>query len=442
MAGRISNRLVLAGAALITVVVLAILGLVYAWTTQAVQEETRAALEAEIHELRERHREAGQGGLQLELERRMAIAQRGGRFYLLVHEKWGKVTGNLEQWPNEVRGSERGSFASPEGMVQAETIELPDGSHLLVGRDTDAQRSLARRIGFLLAGCGTLVALLSIAAGLSVGGRLLRRVNEMSGVIGEILSGRSTKRVPAKQPGDEFDRLARQFNGLLDRNDQLLAQLRGVAHDVAHELKTPLTRMRTRIEAARADAPLADEGVLETSLGEIDDLLKTFEALLRIARVETGDARQGFTEVELSDVVSDAVELYEPLVEDEGRSLVIDRRIEARVRGDRALLTQCLANLIDNAVRYAPPGSSIEVGLKPAGRGRVTLSVADHGPGVPAEDRERVLDRFVRLDYGRASGAGLGLSLVRAVAELHGASLALEDNAPGLRVGLTFAPVG
>ena len=257
------------------------------------------------------------------------------------------------------------------------------------------------------------------------------------------LLGLRGERMQLGSPPDEFDALAEQFNGLLDDNDHLLARVREVTDDVAHDLRTPLARMRSRVEAALAAPGLetAARDWLHDLLEEIDRLLAVFSALLRIAQIEnraSGDSLEG---VDLEAQVRDALDLYQPLAEEAGFEL--GARVESGsfwVRGDRHLIAQALGNLIDNALKYASAPGRIVIGVRGDPEG-AELSVVDAGPGIPAEERERVLQRFVRLDAARLKpGTGLGLSFVAAVAAFHGAVLHLDDAAPGLRVGLRFPP--
>jgi signal transduction histidine kinase len=250
--------------------------------------------------------------------------------------------------------------------------------------------------------------------------------------------------VSFREEADEFDELAKHFNQLLEENERLIAQVREVTDDIAHDLRTPLARIRQDLEAslARPRSGAEDRQVLQRSLEAIDGLLETFHALLSIAQIESGAVNASMAPVDLSAIARDAVDLYAPAAEQAGLALELDAEPSVTVRGNRHLLSQALSNLIDNAIKFSPPPGAIEVGVRTTRTGP-EFSVADHGPGVPEHERERVLQRFVRLDSARERpGTGLGLSLVAAVVKLHGASLSFADNAPGLVVTVRFEPDG
>jgi signal transduction histidine kinase len=278
------------------------------------------------------------------------------------------------------------------------------------------------------------------------------------------MAGDLSGRLSVTGSGDEFDRLALNLNGMLERIEALMRGLKEVTDNVAHDLKTPLTRLRNRCEAAlRTAKSEADyRRVLEETIEESMGLIRTFDALLMIARAESGEVRDGMAEFDLAEVARDVGELYEPLAEDKGLTLEVEAGEPAAVKGNRELVSQALANLVDNAIKYAAPaqeqprGGSASPG-EPAGpaaingarpgivvkagadKDQVVLTVSDHGPGIPEGDRSRVVDRFVRLEQSRSQpGSGLGLSLVSAVARLHGGELKLEDNAPGLRARIAL----
>jgi signal transduction histidine kinase len=257
------------------------------------------------------------------------------------------------------------------------------------------------------------------------------------------MHGDLSQRVPLADTGDELDRLAGSLNTMLDRIEHLVAGLREVSDNIAHDLKTPLTRMRNRIDTTLRDAPDTEtyrETLIQT-IEEADELIRTFNALLSIARLEAGAQVEEFDTFDLAALAADAVELYEPVAEGEGITVSLDAPQPAQVKANRQLLAQATANLIDNAFKYARPESgdgAITVRIAP-GESQVRLIVADNGPGIPEDQRERALKRFARLETSRSRpGSGLGLSLVAAVARLHGGSIALEDNRPGLRVVITL----
>ena len=293
-----------------------------------------------------------------------------------------------------------------------------------------------------------IVVILGIAGGLFVMRRVLQRVDAMTATAQTIMAGDLSGRLPIAGTGDEFDVLAANLNVMLDRIEALMSGLREVSDNIAHDLKTPLTRLRNRCEEALRTAE--DEAqyrtALEGTIEESDGLIRTFNALLMIARAESGQARDNMRDFDAAEVARGVGELYEPLADEKGLILTIDAPAAAPVRGNRELISQALANLVDNAIKYAAPGAALPDGERPEIRiqassegDRILLTVADRGPGIPESDRARALERFVRLEQSRSKpGSGLGLSLASAVARLHGGELKLEDNHPGLRTVISL----
>nr|WP_281351152.1 HAMP domain-containing sensor histidine kinase [Devosia marina] len=288
------------------------------------------------------------------------------------------------------------------------------------------------------------IVLFSLIAGGITARRVLRRIDTIQQTSTKIMSGNLSERVPVTRRNDEFDALATNLNAMLDRIEQLLQGLKEVTDNVAHDLKTPLTRLRNQAEAALRDTASVEtrEQALENVIAESDRLIQTFNALLMIARVEAGAPSGALSEINISEIVADVAELYGPVAEDEG--IAVETRIAegVRLKANRELIGQAMVNLLENAMKYARPedGKSgrIDVSLSQQAD-RVSISVADNGPGIPDGERKRVLERFVRLEKSRSeTGSGLGLSLVNAVARLHGGTFRIEDNAPGVRAVLEF----
>lgn len=276
-----------------------------------------------------------------------------------------------------------------------------------------------------------------------VGRTALHRLDRMSLATARIMGGDLDERLPVSGAGDEFDRLSANLNGLLARISLLQEGLRQVSDNIAHDLKTPLTRLRNRIEAALGESgPGGDpRQALESIMAEADGMIRTFDALLMISRVEAGSHPALKTEVDVAEIVAGVAELYEPSAEDAGGTITVETPGPVIAAVSRELIAQALSNLIDNALKYGTvPERPLEVSIRlTMAEGRCILSVADNGSGVPADRRERVLERFYRLDQSRTKpGTGLGLSLVQAIAGIHGGSLTLDDANPGLRVTLAF----
>ena len=327
-----------------------------------------------------------------------------------------------------------------EGVAVVRSVELANGMRLVVGRDVVERRGYSAIIlqSFLVGVVG--IILFSLVAGGITARRVLRRIDTIQQTSSKIMSGNLSERVPVTRRNDEFDGLATNLNAMLDRIEQLLQGLKEVTDNVAHDLKTPLTRLRNQAEAALRDTASAEarEKALETVIAESDRLIRTFNALLMIARAEAGAPSGALAEVDLSGVVADLVDLYGPVAEDQ--DIAIETHVEPGVslRANRELVGQAIVNLLENAIKYARPEDGSDTGritvtLKREAR-QVSIIVADNGPGIPEADRKRVLERFVRLEKSRSEpGSGLGLALVNAVARLHGGAFSIEDNGPGVR---------
>jgi signal transduction histidine kinase len=256
------------------------------------------------------------------------------------------------------------------------------------------------------------------------------------------MEGDLSRRIPLGGSGDDFDQLAASLNHMLARIEALMAGVRQVSDNIAHDLRTPLTRLRTKLEMLRSelgeDHPVG--AAAEETIADAEEMLTTFNALLRIARIESGGRRAAFARVDLAPLMADVAELYEPVAAERGLRLHLDSAEAAWVIGDRDLLFQALGNLVDNAVKYTPEGGRVELSLRATDQALI-IEVADNGPGIPQALRGEVFRRFYRADHSRSTpGSGLGLSLVQAVVQLHGATIDLLDNAPGLRVRLRLDP--
>jgi len=300
-----------------------------------------------------------------------------------------------------------------------------------------------------------IVIVLGLGGGVFVARRVLRRIDAMTGTTQRIMAGDLSGRLRVGRSGDELDRLAENLNAMLERIEALMVGLKEVSDNIAHDLKTPLTRLRNRAEEALARSGSEGEyrSALERTIEESDGLIRTFNALLMIARAESGQARGNMDDFDAADVANGIQELYEPLAEDDGMTLRV-KTVPTRLHGNRELISQALANLVENAIKYGKPmpaaqplsagavaGTESKVILIEARRDgdQVLLSVTDHGPGIPEADRKHAVERFVRLEASRTQpGSGLGLSLASAVAHLHGGELKLEDNEPGLKASLVL----
>jgi signal transduction histidine kinase len=376
--------------------------------------------------------------------------------YYLASSADAKIAGNLSRLPPEIASSEAGGvFRYTKGGKAGENarlgvaipVALKGGARLIVGRDIEEQRHFADEMGrVFLIGFG-LLSLAGLAGGFVISRIVLKRIEAINVASRSIMHGDLSKRVALSGSGDELDDLAINLNAMLDRIEALMNGLREVSDNIAHDLKTPLNRLRNSAEAALRD-PTGEEACrrgLENTIEEADELIKTFNGLLLIARLEAGALEDSAERFDLGGVVRDVAELYEPVAEERQLKLEIDATDGPVVTANRQLVGQAVANLIDNAIKYSAhvaeahnTSSEINVSVTTLDEG-IEISVADRGPGIASSDRDRVLRRFVRLEKSRTeSGTGLGLSLVQAVARLHGGSVRLEDNEPGLRVVLTL----
>jgi signal transduction histidine kinase len=428
-------------------------------TRRLINEQIVGTVDTEVTALTDQYNQAGIRRLVVIVDVRSR--RPGSSLYLVTTPTGEGLAGNvgsLEPGILEHNGWVETAYRRLEDPESAEhnalvrVSRLPGGIRLLVGRDLDERERMFHIVTVAGRWSVALVVVLGVLGGIFVSRRVLNRVEAMTATAQTIMAGDLSGRLSVTGSGDEFDRLALNLNGMLERIESLMRGLKEVTDNVAHDLKTPLTRLRNRAEAAlRMGKTDGDyRGVLEETIEESEGLIRTFDALLMIARAESGEIRDGMAEFDIADVARDVGELYEPLAEDKGLKLQIETNQHATVKGNRELVSQALANLVDNAIKYAAPGAKQANGERAgivvetsADKDHIMLSVSDHGPGIPAGDRSRVVERFVRLEQSRTEpGSGLGLSLVSAVARLHGGELKLEDNAPGLtaRIALPRVP--
>ena len=319
---------------------------------------------------------------------------------------------------------------------------LPDGRWLVVGRDTFALTELEELYAGYFGWMSLLTLLLAVAGGVITSRRLRRRTDALRSVTEAVGSGELARRVVLTPGDDEFDRIGGHVNEMLDRIEHLMGRLRQVSLDIAHDLRTPLSRLRQKLESARDDAPddSSEREAMAGCVADVDGILRTFAALLRIARIEDGSPRRGFARVDLSDLFRTVSDALAPVAEDAAHELTTDVGAGLVVEGDRDLLTQMLVNIVENAICHTPSGTSIRVSLGLEG-GSIVGIVRDTGPGIPVDERERIFRPFVRLDASRSqSGNGLGLALVKAIADVHNASVTVEDAAPGTSLRVVFHP--
>ncbi len=425
-----------------------VLGAVVFWTIRAALDgQAKARVETEIAFLRDEYQAGGLPRLAAAVETRGRGA--GALDYLVQGADGRRVAGEIAPvgprlgWLllGAVDASGAETESEPE-LVRALAVPLGDGIVLAVGDDfdriTEAKEAVLRAFAWAVG----LTMLLGVAGGAWLSHLFLRRVDAIGRTAEAIIGGDLARRVPVRGTGDDLDRLAATLNRMLDRIAALMESLRQVSNDIAHDLRTPLTRLCQRLDAARtgdARSVAGYERAIEGAVNEAEGLLGTFAALLRIAQVEAGAQRTAFRRVDLSLLVETVAEAFAPAAEDEGHDFSFRVEPGVGVLGDQELLTQMLANLVENALRHTPHDSRIQILLARTSDAGAVLTVQDNGPGVPQAERPRVLQRFFRLEHSRTTpGSGLGLSLVAAVAHLHEARLDLADAGPGLHVTLTF----
>ncbi|CAA7625144.1 Signal transduction histidine kinase [Candidatus Terasakiella magnetica] len=441
-------RLALSYLGIFTVSAIALLALVSWSTTMFIEWQVQETVEAEATGLSEIYHDRDLAGLADIITQRARQDIDGRASYLLMNSDGQPLAGNLRGWPMEV-ADQLGwvrfrvipvPSAGQGSEVMARAYELADGYRLLVGRSlSDAKRvksAINRALGWGLA----LTILLGVVGGYFTSRHMLQRVEEMSRIARRIFGGDMSQRMILSGSDDEFDSLGESFNEMMDEIERLLEGIRTVSDNIAHDLRTPLNRLRSRIDLILLGPPDCDgyRRTLEETLAEADNLLATFTAILTISHAESSARLERFEAVDPATLAADVVELYEPLAEEKEIRISVAAESGHSLNVDRHLLFQALANLVDNAVKYTPAGGAVSVSVTSSGD-VVTLSVVDSGPGIPEDARQSVLERFVRLDSTRTTpGNGLGLSLVHAVARLHGARLSLGDNAPGLVVRMEF----
>ena len=334
-------------------------------------------------------------------------------------------------------------------MARGRIVDLPSGYQLFVGLDVDEENRLISRMLNTILAASALALALGVAGGIFISRRFVRRLDRINNVARRVRAGDLKHRAPRNYTGDELDELSENFNNMLDRVEALMIRMRQTGDSIAHDLRTPLTRMRNRLDdALREDGDVeAREQALERAVADTDEILGIFSSILSLSRLESGEGRTSIVELDPADVAADLAELYEPVCEDEGLSFDSEIQTGLAILGDRGLLSQALANILDNAVKYTPSGGAVTLRLRETADGEVEFSVTDTGPGVPDADRERVTQRFVRLDNSRTQpGSGLGLSLVQAIVDVHNGRFELGEgpgvvaggHGPGLRAALVF----
>lgn len=426
----------------------------YLFTASYMTQQMDNTIEAEIQGLAERYERDGLEGLTRLIAERVNRAQgTGNSLYLLTTYTLDPLVGNLDRWPLEASvenekwlefSLEVNEATNETHLARARVFRLPGRYGLLVGRDIHQLTQAKRRIVQALTWGLAIMVLLAFIGGLVLSRRTVRNIERINQTARSIMSGNLSRRVEITNRNDDFDQLADNLNQMLDRIQTLMEDIRRVSDNIAHDLRTPLTRLRQHMEEARrlVESDSASAISLEGAIREADSLLTTFNALLRIARIEAGQVTTEFAVLDYRTLVEDVVELYEPLAEEKNQFLTVDSGSTIRTMGDRDLLFQALANVIENAIKYTQENGHISVALAQVDNAAV-ITIADNGPGIPEGERERVFRRFYRLDRSRSTaGNGLGLSMVSAVVAMHQGEIRLQDNDPGLKTVMRFPLLG
>jgi signal transduction histidine kinase len=425
----------------------ALLAFIYVQTIANIDNETEQSAKTDASALVQDYSAQGIAGLIDALEDRVAPERAGNGLYLLIDEDGAPLAGNIQSWPN-AEPDQRGWISFTVGRddgphrARGQSYALKDGSRLLVARDLHTRLEFQGLMLDALYYSLALTVLLGAGGGLLISRWMLKRLGTINRAAAQIMTGDLSHRIATTGSNDEFDRLSDTLNAMLEEIGRLMNGMRTVTDNIAHDLRSPLTRMKSRLEMLLRthESPEAQRQAIERTIADADRLLATFTALLSIADAESGNARATMTRLDLGELAADILELYAPAAEERGISMRYAATSEF-VTGSRQLLFQAMANLVDNAIKHTPPGGLIALAVK-HGPSEISLIVSDNGPGIAEPDRLHVLEPFVRLDASRSTpGSGLGLALVAAIARLHGAHIALSDNHPGLTVTLAFPSV-
>jgi signal transduction histidine kinase len=432
------------------VIVSIILAYVYFSTVAYVRSRSDRTIMLEYSSLQAAYQRSGREGLLSFTQQRIANRSFSDNVYALADPSLGVLGGNLKVWPAMVTaGSGWTEFRPPKRLpndangplIRAMVGTFPDGNRLLVGRDiSDLDHFTDLMKAVVISGAALLFVLAGFAS-ILVTRRTVGRIESINATSRAIMLSGLDKRIPLRGSNDEWDRVAENLNLMLDRIETLMGEIKQVSDNVAHDLRTPLTRMRGRLEKAyhgERDAK-KDQWLIGETIADLDAVLRMFLSITRIAQIETQARKDGFRTVNLADIASEVVELYDAAAEQDGTHLAVVGDREVLVTGDRDLIFDAISNLVDNSIKHGRPGGHVIVTAENID-GKQVVSIADDGTGIPADQCEHVFKRFYRLEHTRyTAGYGLGLSLVSAVARLHGVKIDLLDNSPGLRVQLCFS---
>jgi signal transduction histidine kinase len=431
-------------------IVSVIFSYVYLSTSSYVRSRSDRAIMTEYLSLHDAYQRSGRDGLVALIQQRVADKSFAENVYSLVDPSLTVLGGNVKAWPStvtaasgwtEFRAREPFRSATNQPLLRAKVETFPSGDRLLVGRDISDLDSFADNIKTAVISAAALIFALAGMASILVTRRTVGRIESINATSRAIMLSGLDKRIPLRGTNDEWDRVAENLNLMLDRIETLMGEVKQVSDNVAHDLRTPLTRMRGRLERAYHAERIGenDQLLISDTIADLDAVLRIFTSLSRIAQIETAARKGGFRSVNLTEIAGQVVELYDAAAEQDGTRLTIVGDPEVLVTGDRDLIFDAIANLVDNAIKHGRAGGQVVVANENID-GKPVISIADDGSGIPADQYEHVFKRFYRLEHSRGTpGNGLGLSLVAAVARLHGARIEMLDNSPGLKLKLWFS---
>jgi signal transduction histidine kinase len=427
----------------LTALVLFAAPLWYAWQV-TIQDGRAEILQADAQRLTDIYKRDGADAVKTFIDTRVSLQIAGERILLLTDASLHPLAGNLHAWPATVPQTPgnytipvKGNNGDQQTLVH---VSVLGGDYLLVGRDNALFQPLQTRFWYGLSAAVAVLCIAGLLVGLITRRALMSRVHSIRQTVSAIIHGDLKHRLPTHLSDDELNTLSLTINGMLDQIELLVHGVRNVSNSIAHDLRTPLAELRSRLEELSLIRPSTEETYAEIdgAVADVDRVIRIFDALLRLAEIDAGMRRSGFVSLDVSDLAANAVEFYEPAAELKAIDLKMRSNGPLLVSADPVLLAQALSNLIDNALKYAPHRGSIEVAVQRLDDLRAEVSVSDNGPGIDDEEKTKVMQRFYRGDASRGTpGVGLGLSLVQAVAKLHGSALELRDNGPGLRVVMT-----
>jgi signal transduction histidine kinase len=432
----------------LTVLLLFAIPIQYAWH-EVVEERSTERLRDDAQRLQNVLQRHGVESMKAVIDAMVEAQPLGDeKFILLADQSWAPVAGNLPSWPRGIPLS-NGTYALSLNLgkrsIPAIFVKttLPDGTHLIVGRNTSKYKTVDMLFWLALTGAGGTVLVFAALGGLLIRRALLAEVHGISQTVSAIVAGDLSRRLPKRGDANELDILAQTVNRLLDQIELLIQGVRNVSNAIAHDLRTPLTELRSRLEELGVERPPPARTFLEIeeAVGDVDRVIAIFNALLRLAEIDNGARRSGFVVVDIAKVVGDAVDFYQPLAELKGIAISFQSAEGITASGDPLLLAQAIGNLIDNSLKYAVKGIRVNVARTERTDLTTTITVSDDGPGIPDVEKTKVIERFYRGDASRGTpGVGLGLSLVAAVAKLHGGELIFTDARPGLNATLLMFP--